>query len=48
MLETGCSGLDSSQHPPTGYQGDVPSGKSVIEPVATPGDIESALERYIK
>ena len=48
VLETGCSGLDASQHPPAGDQGNVPSCKSVIEPIATPSDIESALERYME
>ena len=48
VLETGCSGLDASQHPPAGDQGNVPSCKSVIEPIATPSDIESALEGYME
>jgi len=44
VLETGCGCLDSSQHPPTCYKGNVPSGKAVIEPIATADDIQSALE----
>ena len=48
VLETGCSSLDTSQHPPAGDQGNVPSCKAVIEPIATPSDIESALERYME